>query len=138
MRTLRLDAQEVVYLVSSLKNEEADFEDGKPLGKAVLLKLFSLFQDMTTDEKLVEREDDVAFTEPELWLLRGKVSPSAKMDGKLVGLKLLRKIHEALLSMNSVVSELPVSEVEEGEYTERKEEADARGETDEGDPKDDA
>ena len=136
MRILRLTTEEVVHLIGSLKNEEADFETEKPLGKAVLLKLFSLFQDMTTDEALVSREDDIALTEQELWLIRSKVFPSTKFDGKLIGLQLLRKIHAALLSLNSDIQEFSEADVEEGNYEERKGEADARGETDEDDPDD--
>ena len=134
MRTIRLSTEEVVFLVSNLKNTEENFEDGKPLGKAVLLKLFSLFQEMTTDSGLKEgKEDEITFVEPELWLIRSVVSPFSKMDGKPVGLKLLRKVHEALLSINSEVG-LPESEVDEGKYEERK--ADAEGRPDESDPDD--
>jgi hypothetical protein len=125
-RSISLNAREAVMLADRVQNEDVHFETGEPVGRILQLKLCSVVNELTTDKELLGGEVSVAVTEPEVWLMRQKISLLDKMDGELVGLGLRRKVHFLLIAFNSQV-DLPFEEAQDmGSYAQRKEEADAR------------
>lgn len=121
---IRLEAIESLLLADRIQATDVYFENGDRIAKELLLKLFSVVNQITTDTALLQEEVEMGVTEKELWLMASKISPFDKVDGKLVGLKLRRKIHALILGEESKV-DLPFRDVEEVEYPTRKEKKDA-------------
>ena len=75
-------------------------EDRYPVGKPLLLKLFSAYQEVVEDGRFKEDEVALYVTEFEAWQMRDVVSPYDDPDGPPVGIRLLRKLHSLLLTFN--------------------------------------
>lgn len=127
-----LTAIEAVLLTDRIQNTDVYFENGEPIAKELLLKLFSVVNQLTTDDSLQNGEVEMGVTAKELWLLASRISLFDKVDGKMVGLKLRRKIHGLLLTEESRV-DLPFGEAEEVEYPRKEEEG---AESDKSNPED--
>ncbi len=139
---LRLNGEEVLLLCSRIKNSDVDFATGTPIAANLLLKLFSVFNELVTEEGFNMQEKPVSLTEKELWLLRSYVSPSDRISdiNPLLGIRLMRKIHELLIQANCDFrfEELEEEFVEWSKKQSRKELTDATGQSSQNDPKDSA
>ncbi|MCH7804606.1 MAG: hypothetical protein IH937_11045 [Acidobacteria bacterium] len=101
-RIIRLEPWEALLISERVPNDACHFESNEPIGRNFLLKVFSAMDEMTTDSS-VNKEGfvDISISEDELWLVKTCISVFDKVDGAQVGLKLRRKVHILLLSINS-------------------------------------
>jgi hypothetical protein len=117
-RPLVLTGKETLFLSDRLKN--ADFDEdvqGKiPVGKRLLLKIGSVFNELCTD-KISSVEVTIYVTEAEAWVLREKLLTKDHLpDDLLFGIKFLNKIYEILLSFDAALEDVPVQEVVGDDY----------------------
>lgn len=117
-RPLVLTGKETLFLSDRLKNVDFD-EDvrGKvPVGKRLLLKIGSVFNELCTD-KISSVEVMIYVTEAEAWVLREKLQTKDQLpDDMLFGIKFLNKIYEILLSFDAALADVPVQEVIGDDY----------------------
>lgn len=117
IKILLLNADEAMLLVSRIKNDDRDFETQTPIAKVLLLKLFSIFNELVKDGELRPGESPLGATEKELWLMRQCVEVGDKSPkGKNIGIPLLRKIHQLLIELNSELG-LEAGPIEEPKLT---------------------
>lgn len=131
---LRLNGEEVLLFCNRIKNSDVDFATGTPIAGNLLLKLFSIFNELVTDQGFDVQEKPVCLIEKELWLLRSYVSSSDRISDRnpLLGLRLMRKIHALLLQANCDFrfDELEKEFVKWSKQQPRKERTDASGKSD--------
>lgn len=151
---LTLTALEVIYLTDSIANSDVDQGDVdnrggvQPLARPLLLKLGSAYCELVAPSGYdATATVTLSVTEPEAWLLRGKVQTGTTgMDKSVIGVGLLRKLYGLLLAFNSepVTEEFRVTSTEAakdrfGEVEKRAlEELERRGEHASAKPRDDA
>lgn len=86
---IQLDINEAMYLDSVLRNEDQEQgTNARPLILKVDCALKSLYEQQQGDGAAYA----IVLDEKEAWLLRDKISPAAKQDGKPMGLVLKLKV----------------------------------------------
>lgn len=103
---LALNRDEVLALTDRVKNDDLGHEPHSLSSYVLLLKLGSLYLELTADG--AEGERTVHLTEAETWLLRGKVSSfDQTAHDPQFGVRLLRKLYAALLTLDAGTHVLP-------------------------------
>lgn len=120
VKFLLLSAEEVILLVSRIKNEDRAFETRESIAKQLLLKIFSVFNELIQDGGPISGISPIGVDEKELWLIRQYVQPADKApSGRLIGVPLLRKIHQLLIDFNTEL-EIEAGSVDEPSFKEIK------------------
>ena len=91
-----------------------DYVEGAVDPRALLLKLGSAYVELIHEDGGRGGEITIGVTEPEAWLLRGKVSSADKLATRpRLGVQLLRKLYRVLLDFNTALdlpNEAPTEE----------------------------
>lgn len=100
--TLKLNGEEVLILCKEIRNWDVDFISGEKIAPPLLLKLFSVFNELVTDKGYEMRELPVIVSEKELWLMRMHIQPADRLtdSNPWLGINLMRKIHALILQAN--------------------------------------
>lgn len=109
---VEINVNEVALLSDRVRNDDRGTDDMSVCVYPLLLKLGSAFVELAGDGNQKSGTVPVALTEPEAWLLRGKVNTGDKSaSDALLGVKLLSKLYRVLLQYNQDV-ELPTADSE--------------------------
>jgi hypothetical protein len=112
--TVALNADEVMCLSDRVLNHDCGTEPMCLSAFPLLLKLGSLFVELVGSGTKQGGELPIVLTEPEIWLLRGKITTGDKTaSDPLFGVRLLNKLYTALLELNGADPGLPDGEHQE-------------------------
>lgn len=93
----------VMILADRIAN--ADKDDGIEIGKALLIKLGSLYCEMVLPDKPKAGTITLEITEREAWLIRSKVNSGDRVDSEpKLGITILRQVYRALLAFDADLS----------------------------------
>jgi hypothetical protein len=94
--------EEVMLLTDRVAH--GDSMEGAVDPRALLLKLGSAYVELIQEDGGRSGEVTIGLTEPEAWLLRGKVSSADKLATRpRLGVQLLRKLYRVLLDFNTTM-----------------------------------
>ncbi len=104
-RPIQLSRDETMLLSDRIHNDEHHgfIDEQQPVDiRTLLLKIGSVFLEVTLTSWDYQRTVPLAITEGEAWLFRSKVTTGDKTAGdSLFGVKLLRKIYAVLLEFDA-------------------------------------
>ncbi len=101
-RPIQLTRDETMLLSDRIRNDEQGIDGQRVDGILLLLKLGSIFLEVTLTSWDFQRTVPLAITEAEAWLFRSRVTTGDKTAGdSLFGVKLLRKIYAVLLEFDA-------------------------------------
>jgi hypothetical protein len=107
---LALNRDEVLTLADRVENDDPGHAPHTLSAYPLLLKLGSLYLELTEDGVESSREAAVQLTEAEAWLLRAKVSSfDQTATDPQFGVRLLRKLYAALLACDAGADVLPAA-----------------------------
>lgn len=107
-RVATLNCDEIISLTDRVHSEDGGTEEQRVHIFELLRKMASVYLE-AADVKIKgsARDIPIAFTEPELWLLRNRVTSNEKTStDQLWGVKLLVKLYVAILAFDSPVNDI--------------------------------
>lgn len=113
-------ARQIIFLFDAVRVEDLDLGDpdnpGKidPIGRGLLIKLGSAFLEMTTDVAIEDKKAcTLEFTEKECWLIKARVRSGDMSASVPVGIPILRRVMETLISFRADLGNVPIACVED-------------------------